>query len=184
MYYALILLVAASRFLPHPPNVACIGALGLFAGCYLVGRRAYVVPLVALLISDVIGHACGIPGMGFYSATTMIAVYVGAMAAVPVGRWMQKRKGLVKFPVSALAASTLFFVISNFGVWLGPWHPTTPEGLLACYTSAIPFYGYTIAGDMLFTGVLFGTWELSRRYAQGGLGTLASSIAGSRSLSN
>ncbi|NNE00293.1 MAG: hypothetical protein HKN47_23490 [Pirellulaceae bacterium] len=165
MYYLLILLVAASRLMPHPPNVACIGALGLFAGCYLVGRRAYLVPLAALLLSDVVGHVFGFAGMGFYSATTMLMVYAGALAAVPVGRWMQRRRGMWKFPAGSLVASTLFFLISNFGVWLGPWYATTTEGLIACYVSAIPFFGYTIAGDLLFTAALFGTWELSRRQA-------------------
>ncbi|MGB7345599.1 MAG: DUF6580 family putative transport protein [Pirellulaceae bacterium] len=165
MHYVLILLVAASRFLPHPPNVACIGALGLFAGCYLAGRRAYLIPVAALLISDVIGHLLAFPGMGFYSLTTMVAVYVGAMAAVPIGRLMKNAKGMWKFPAGSLAASTAFFVVSNFGVWLGPWYANTLSGLAACYTAAIPFFGYTIAGDLAFTVVLFGVWEMSRRTA-------------------
>lgn len=163
MYYLLILLVAASRFLPHPPNVACIGALGLFAGCYLSGRLAYVIPVAALFISDCIGHLLGFPGMGFYNPVTMSLVYIGVVAAVPVGRWISQNKRVWKIPAGSLAASTLFFLLSNFGVWMGGWYPTTPVGLIACYTSAIPFFGYTIAGDLLFTGVLFGTWELSQR---------------------
>ena len=163
MYYLLILAVAATRLLPHPPNVACIGALGLFAGCYLTGRRAYLVPLAALLLSDVLGHALAIPGMGFYSLATMAMVYAGVLAAVPVGRFMSKHQGLLKYPLGALAASTLFFAISNFGVWIGPWYPTNLAGLLACYSNAIPFYGYTVEGDMLFTFAMFGSWEVSRR---------------------
>ena len=174
MYYLLILLVAASRFLPHPPNVACVGALGLFAGCYLVGRRAYLVPIAALLVSDVIGHAMGIPGMGFYSLTTMVAVYIGMAAAVPVGRLMKNRPGLAKYPLASVCASTLFFVISNFGVWLAGWYPMTGEGLIACFASAIPFYGYTLAGDLVFTAVLFGAFEFSRR----GLSIATPAIAG------
>lgn len=163
MYYLLILFVAASRFLPHPPNVACIGALGLFAGCYLSGKRAYLVPLAAMLLSDLVGQLWGMPGMGFYHPLSMAMVYVAVVAAIPVGRWIGRHRGLLRFPAGALATSTLFFLISNFGVWLGPWYPTTTGGLIACYTSAIPFFGYTIAGDMLFTAALFGSWELSRR---------------------
>ena len=165
MYYALIVLVAASRFLPHPPNVACLGALGLFAGCYLSGRRAYLIPFAALLLSDLGGQLFGFAGLGFYNPITMIAVYAAAMAAVPVGRWMSKQDGLLKYPAGSLAVSTLFFVVSNFGVWLGPWYPATLESLFACYANAVPFFGYTIAGDLIFTGVLFGTWELSRRFS-------------------
>jgi hypothetical protein len=163
MFYMLILLVAASRFLPHPPNVACLGALGLFAGCYLRGRRAYLVPLVVLLISDLAGHWLSIPGMGFYAPVSMAAVYLGAAAAVPIGRWMSRTSSFWKYPGGALAASTLFFLISNLGVWAGPWYPTSAGGLISCFTNAIPFFGYTIAGDLVFTGVLFGAWQWSSR---------------------
>ncbi len=161
MFYLLILVVAASRFLPHPPNVACVGALGLFAGCYLVGRRAYLVPLAVLLLSDLAGHLLSVPGMGFYNPVTMALVYAGALAAVPVGRWMRSNQSKLRLPAGSLAASSLFFLISNFGVWLGGWYPMTGFGLLACYTSAIPFFGYTIAGDLLFTFLLFGAYQWS-----------------------
>ena len=163
MFYLLTLVVAASRFLPHPPNVACVGALGLFAGCYLVGRRAYLVPLAVLLLSDVVGHLIGMPGMGFYNPVTMAFVYAGALAAIPVGRWLRINQSKLRLPVGSLAASTLFFLLSNFGVWLGGWYPMTGIGLLACYTNAIPFFGYTIAGDMAFVLILFGALEWSIR---------------------
>lgn len=163
MPYLLILLVAASRFLPHPPNVACVGALGLFAGCYFSGKKAYLVPLAAMLLSDTVGHLMGIPGMGFYSLVSMVGVYLGVVAAVPLGRWLQNRSSHWQVPAGALMASLAFFLISNVGVWLGPWYPTTFAGLAACFTNAIPFFGYTVAGDLAFTVVMFGAWELSRK---------------------
>ena len=167
MIYLLTIAIAATRFLPHPPNFACLGALGLFAGCYFVGRKAYLVPAAALLISDVIGHAFGIAGMGFYNPMVMAATYVGVTLAVPVGRLVRSQAPVggaawQKLPIAALVASTLFFFISNLGVWLGPWYPSTAGGLLACFSNAIPFYGYTIAGDLVFTAVMFGAFELSR----------------------
>ncbi len=167
MFYLLTLVVALSRLLPHPPNVACIGALGLFAGCYLAGKRAYFVPLVAIAVSDVIGHLFRIPGMGFYHPLSMAMVYLAVVTTVPIGRLMQRHQSLLRYPAGSLAASSTFFLISNFGVWLGPWYPTSGAGLLACYTSAIPFFGYTIAGDLIFTAILFGSWEFSRRISQG-----------------
>tara|TARA_R110002049_G_scaffold285698_4_gene467120 strand:- start:299561 stop:300088 length:528 start_codon:yes stop_codon:yes gene_type:complete len=159
MFYALVLLVAASRFLPHPPNVACVCALSLFAGCYLQGRKAYLVPLSVLLLSDMIGQLMGIPGKGFYTAAPMIAVYGGALAAIPLGRLLRSDKKWWKVPAASVTASTAFFLISNFGVWLGPWYPTTGAGLVACYANAIPFYGYTLAGDLVYTTLLFGAWQ-------------------------
>ena len=159
MFYILVLLVAASRFLPHPPNVACLSALGLFAGCYLQGRRAYLVPLCVLLLSDIAGQVFGVPGMGFYNLFPMIAVYIGALASIPLGRWLRRGQKIWKVPAAAIGASTAFFLISNFGVWLGPWYPTHLEGLIACYTNAVPFYGYTLMGDMVYSALLFGAWE-------------------------
>ena len=47
----------------------------------------------------------------------------------------------------------------NLGVWLGGWYPMTGAGLLTCYTNAIPFFGYTISGDLVFTAILFGSWS-------------------------
>jgi hypothetical protein len=160
MFYVLIALVAASRFLPHPPNVACVGALGLFAGCYAPGRRAFLVPIAALFVSDAIGAWMNVPGIGFYNFTTMVMVYAAVLATVPIGRWMQQQSTHWRLPVGSLAASTAFFVLSNFGVWLGGWYAMTIGGLMSCYINAIPFFGYTLSGDLLFTLLLFGTYEL------------------------
>jgi hypothetical protein len=163
MFYLLTLMVAASRFLPHPPNVACVGALGLFAGCYLAGKRAYLVPIAVLAISDLVGQSLGIAGMGFYNPVTMAAVYAGALLAVPVGRWMRKQSSWTRVPAGSIVASTLFFLVSNLGVWMGGWYPMTGAGLLSCYAYAIPFYGYTVAGDLVFSTLIFGCYAVSQR---------------------
>ena len=168
-YLSLIAVAVASRFLPHPPNVAVVGALGLFAGCYLNGRKAFLVPLVILLLSDGIGQLLRIPGLGFYHPITMIGVYGGAMLAVPIGRLVgqlrQSGSG-VRFGSGviggSLIASTLFFLVSNLAVWGAGWYPMNFGGLAACFAAAIPFFGYTLVGDLCFSGLLFGTRELSR----------------------
>ncbi|MCC9601397.1 hypothetical protein LOC67_12650 [Stieleria sp. JC731] len=169
MIYLLTLIAVASRFLPHPPNFACIGALGLFAGCYVAGRRAYLVPLVALAASDIIGQLFSVSGMGFYRPEQMLFVYLGLFASVAMGRLTRQDSGAAwkRLPFAVLAASTTFFVISNIGVWLGPWYPTTFEGLVACFTAAIPFYGFTMAGDFFFAAAMFGAMEMSRIQSRG-----------------
>jgi hypothetical protein len=159
MFYLLVIIAAASRFLPHPPNVACVTALGLFAGCYLNGARAYLVPLAVLAGSDLLGQWLGIPGMGLYSPLAMGFVYAGTLAAIPVGRWIAKRQGKLRVVGGAFLASCLFFLISNLGVWATGWYPMTFGGLAACFTNAIPFFGYSIIGDLCFSMLLFGAWE-------------------------
>lgn len=166
MIYFLVFIAAAARFLPHPPNVACIGALGLLAGCYVQGRRAYLLPMIALGLSDLVGAALRIPGMGFYSPITMAAVYAGMFASVPIGRWVSRLDGKcskwISVPSASVAASTVFFLISNAGVaFFSGWYPVTAGGILSCYIAAIPFYGFTLAGDLVFTSVMFAAMHLS-----------------------
>ena len=161
MFYLIALLVAASRFLPHPPNVACVGALGLFAGCYVASYRAYLLPIGALLVSDIVGQIFGVAGMGFYNPVAMASVYAGMAASVFIGRWLAKNDSPLRIVGGSVAVSTVFFAVSNLGVWLAGWYPATPTGLFACYFNALPFYGYTLAGDMAFSAVLFGAWQAS-----------------------
>jgi hypothetical protein len=89
----------------------------------------------------------------------MSFVYAGTLAAVPVGRWIAKRQGKLRVVGGALIASSLFFVVSNLGVWAAGWYPMTLAGLVACFTNAIPFFGYSIVGDLCFSALLFGAWE-------------------------
>lgn len=161
----LILLVVASRLLPHPPNVACVAAAGLFAGCHFGGWRAYLVPLAALGLSDWVGHIAGFPGLGFYHPVTMLAVYGGMLASVPIGRWLRGRSP-AWVPAGSLAASSAFFLVSNFGVWLAGWYSLSLTGLVATYAAAVPFFGLTVAGDFVFSAVLFGVWEVSRGWSR------------------
>jgi hypothetical protein len=65
----------------------------------------------------------------------------------------------------SLTGSIVFFVITNFAVWLGSgYYPQTLSGLLTSYTLAIPFFHYTLLGDLFFNAVLFGavSWLTSR----------------------
>jgi hypothetical protein len=59
---------------------------------------------------------------------------------------------------SVLIGSLIFFIVSNFGVWVLSY-PHTIEGLIACYTLAIPFFGYSILGDMAWSLIIFGLYE-------------------------
>ena len=63
-----------------------------------------------------------------------------------------------------MLSSILFFIVTNFGVWLtgGGWfYPKTWQGLIECYTLAIPFFRNTVAGDLVYTAVLFGLFEFA-----------------------
>ncbi len=150
----MILLAAFARFIPHPPNFAPIASIALFGGAYFNDRRlAYTLPIIAMFLTDLI--------IGLHD--TMLAVYVGFLLIVFIGQVMLKNVKVKNVVLASLAASVSFFVITNFGMWaLGTLYPKTAEGLVACFVAAVPFFHYTVIGDLFFAGVMFGLFELAQ----------------------
>lgn len=146
---AMILAAALSRLLPHPPNFAPIGALALFGGAQFVDRRvAFLVPLAAMLLSDL---CIGLyPHMGW--------VYGSFALITCLGLWLRSHRRILPIAGASLLASSLFFLITNFGVWANSTATYTKglAGLVTCYVAAIPFFGNTLLGDGFYVLVLFG----------------------------
>lgn len=149
----LIIFVAVTmRLMPHPPNFAPIAAMALFGGVYLNRGYAIAIPIIALFISDIL--------IGFYSPTVMVSVYGSFALTGLLGLWLRKRKSPRSVVLAAVGSSVLFFLVTNFAVWLGGWYPRNLTGLAECYTLALPFFRNTILGDLFYTGVFFGGYEL------------------------
>jgi len=162
--------VAARLLLRDFPNFAPVMGIALFAG-FLMKRAslAFLVPLAVMVISDQV--------LGGYEFGMMIVVY--AMLAVPVflrpllrtlflGRqssWWTRGTALMGMSVGA---SVAFFLVTNLAVWVQSVSGASPmafydasiPGLLHCYGQALPFFRYTLAGDLCFTTLLFGSWTL------------------------
>jgi signal transduction histidine kinase len=151
----MIAAAAASRLIPHPPNMTSIAAMALFGGATLTDKRlAFLVPLAALFASDVV--------LGFHNQ--MVAVYGSFALIVCFGLWLQQRKTALTIAGAAIASSLLFFIVVDFGIWLmGDMYPRTFAGLAACYTAALPFLRNQMVGDLLYTAVLFGGFALLER---------------------
>jgi hypothetical protein len=153
----LIVAAAASRLLPHPPNVTPVAALALFGAVHLDRRVALVVPLAALLLSDLV--------LGFYQG--MIWVYGSFVLIGLVGFWLKRHPGIVPAAGATLVSSVLFFIVTNFGFWTtGLLYPMDGAGLLECYAAAIPFFRNTLIGDAAYVTLLFGASALVRPYFQ------------------
>jgi len=155
MLLVLIVIAAAARLIPHPPNFAPVAAIALFGGAYLTDNRlALLLPLSAMLLSDLI--------LGFHGQ--MIAVYGGFMITVGIGMMLRNRLGLGPVAGAALTSSLVFFLLTNFGVWLfDGMYPVTLEGLVACYVAAIPFFQNSLAGNLFYVAVLFGGFAALER---------------------
>ena len=150
-----ILAAAFLRLVPHPPNFTPVGALALFSGAML-GKRwlAFAAPLGALLISDLV--------LGFYPGVAF--VYAATCLAVLVGWFLAGRRSALRIGAAAVGSAILFFLVTNFGMWLfSGFYPPTAAGLAACFVAAVPFFQNSLAGDLVFSALLFGGWALAER---------------------
>jgi hypothetical protein len=155
----LLVLAIFSRLIPHAPNFTALGAVALFSGFFFPKRtQALTVPLVAMILSDLV--------IGFHG--TLLWVY-GALILISIlGRYLQDSPGR-HFSWSRLGgfsmlSATLFFVVTNFGVWtLGTLYSRDLAGLSSCFVAAIPFFGNTLGSQMIFGVLLFGVHRILRK---------------------
>jgi hypothetical protein len=148
-------LAIIARLVPHIPNFTPIAAMAIFGGAYLNRRYAILVPVAAMFFSDIF--------IGFYSPIVMVSVYASFILAGLIGLWLKKRKSPGNVILAAVGASILFFLITNFAVWLGGWYPRNLMGLVETYTLALPFFRNTLLGNLFYTAVFFGGYELVLR---------------------
>lgn len=155
---ALILMAAATRFLPHPPNFTAIGAMALFGSARLQDKRlAFILPIAAMLFSDLF-----IP-FGFNPS-----VYLSFVLIALLGLSLRNTKKVLPIAGASVASSLIFYLITNFVVWMGDngvMYAKSIDGLWMSYTAAIPFFWNGMAGDLFFAGVLFGSYEMVSRFA-------------------
>lgn len=167
---ALTLTVVAAflRLVPHPPNFAPVGSVALFGGARLRGWQAYVIPVLAMLVTDpILSHMAGFPAYSWAS----LVIYFCFLVNVVLGRlFLRKSSNPGRIAGVAVAGSIQFFVITNFFVWLGDsaLYAHTSAGLMACYVAALPFFARTVLGDLFYSAVLFGAYALLSRRVAGG----------------
>lgn len=166
--FGLILLAAFTRMIPHPYNFAPLGAMSLFGAAHFANKKlAFLLPVLAFFISDLFVN--NILYSGYYTSFVLVSpgyiwTYGAMLLIVLAGIFIFKKVTFSRVITGGLAASSIFFIISNLGVWLtSPTYPTNIQGLIACYSAAIPFFHMTVIGDLVYSGLLFGTYELASR---------------------
>lgn len=151
---ASILLLAGIfyRFFPHPSNFAPVAAISLFSGFFF--RRYFMaLPLVIMLVSDIF--------IGLYEWKLMAVVYFSFIVIIFLGMSLRNNKSTMSIIGYSLAGSFLFFILTNFAVWLfSSWYVHSYGGLLNCYAMAIPFFKNTLTGDLFYTAMIFGCYEI------------------------
>ncbi len=175
MIYFIIILAIIARFIPHMPNFASITALAIFSAATLDWKKAAGLTLAARFISDLF--------LGFFSWPLMLAVYASHLAGILFGVWIRtslnpssarremgpslsffkERQGEVikwiKIVGSSIAASMLFFFVTNFAFFYSEY-PHNISGIILAYMNGLPFLRGTMAGDLGYTAALFGVYEI------------------------
>lgn len=162
--YLYVLGAILFRLIPHPWDVTPLAAMFLFSGATFRSKaRSLLVPLAALLISDYAVDLLLYHGAyHWFSPFT----WAGFLLIGLLGWTLRGKFNWAKIGGASLAGSTIFFLVTNFGVWLA-WtmYPRTAAGLTASYAAGLPFYGNSLLGDLFFSAVMFGSyyWLFQRR---------------------
>jgi uncharacterized protein DUF6580 len=164
MAYLVIVLATLARFIPHAWNFSPVYGALLFGGANMKKRDSVWFSALTLGASDVvltklIYHL----GMGWTEL-----IQLAAFVSIAMTGWiLHDRFSIGRLAFACLAAPTVFYIISDFGVWIGYGsYPHTWSGLFACYVAAIPFQGRITLSTVLFSAILFGGQRVYARIAQ------------------
>jgi hypothetical protein len=148
----LIILGLITRLLPHAPNFTPIFAVALFGALYLPKKYALIIPIVAMFISDFF--------IGFYSWQIIATIYGSFVLMGMIGLLVRKNKKFHTILAGTLLGSILFFLLTNFAVWMfGNMYMHSFTGLIQCYTMAIPFFKNSLLGNLFYSGIIIGGYE-------------------------
>lgn len=144
-YLSIIILAVVARLIPHLPNFVPIGGLALFSGVNFKNKFSFLIPILAMLVSDIF--------LGFHQ--TIPYVYLSFMVIYFIGKNIKAVKWQ-NLLIASLSSSVVFFLITNFGVWLNfNMYSKTFAGLMQCYTMGIPFFRNTLISDLLYSFSFF-----------------------------
>ncbi len=151
---ALILAAAFLRIFIDIPNFTPIAAIALFGATYIKRKElAILFPLTILFVSDLF--------IGLYDPILMAGVYGSFILVALIGFILRKKVNVFTVTGSSLAASVIFFLVTNFVVWAqGLWYPLTINGLMSCYYMALPFFRFEILSTLGFSLFFFGSYAL------------------------
>jgi hypothetical protein len=158
---AMIVVSAFSRLVPHMPNFSSLGAIGLFGAAYFSKKwQAFFVPIAATWLSDLFIN--NVVYVKYYPTFSWFYPgfywqYGSYLLIVIAGLLILKTVNTKTILTGVLASTVIFFLVSNFGCWLGNIaYPQNFNGLLQCYVAGVPFLKGTFLSDLVYSIILFG----------------------------
>lgn len=179
---AMLAVAAVIRFMPHIPNFTPVEGITIFGAAYL-GRKhyAFLLPVITLYISDlVINNTTARPffedqtGFVWYSDYMVFNALALIVVAV-ISTQTLKKINFITVPAAAVASSVVFYVVTNFGVWLTSQVAYTKDmaGLMACFAAGLPFFKTSLLSTVAFTAVIFTVFEYFKKQSAVGQTTVA-----------
>ena len=147
MKYVLILFLifigVMSRIYPYAPNFTPMLSIALLSGFYSKNRFFVLLPILIMLMSDImLGNHAIVPW-----------VYSSFILIFALGYFI-KKSSYSYILIFSIFSSVIFFIISNLGVWFTGGYSYSFNGLIACYTAAIPFFKNTLISTILYSSLI------------------------------
>ena len=164
----LIIIAALSRVFLYPHNFSPIIGMAIFAGAVIKDRRlAFALPLLAMFLSDVLFEVFNI-APGFWGWGQLVGY--GILALITVIAFSMKKINVLTIAGYSVGSSLLFFLLSNsaFFVFDNPIYHLYPQnfsGYIGSLVGGLPFLRTGVVADLVYSGVLFGTYFLVQHYA-------------------
>lgn len=169
--FFVIFIAVLLRLFPHMPNFAPVSAMALFGGVYL--RKKYSIGIIFLIMflsdylllyvhpfsSQMVTLSHVYPLSALIHATTPY-VYGSFLLNIGIGMWLKKNLSVENAVLACLTSSFIFFLITNFGVWATGVYSRDIAGLWESYIMGLPFLRPTVFGDIFYTGIFFGGYQL------------------------
>jgi len=152
----LIILGILLRLAPHAPNFTPVAAIALFSGAYLNKKHALFIPLILMVVSDFI---IGLHNVAIFTWGSFLLIAL-------LGLWLKRHKSILGIISTSLISSFVFYIVSNFGVWLMGWYPHTLKGLVTCYVMALPFLRNFTFATLFYVAIFCGIYESVARFVK------------------
>ena len=140
-----------SRLIIHVDNFTPVIALALFGGVYLKKKQAILLPFLLFAVTDII--------LGFHQ--TMLFTWGSVALIVIIGLAVRKNKNWATVLGGGLTSAVLFYIVTNFGVWMmTEMYPLRLTGLAECYVAAIPYFRSSLLSTLIYGFIFFGAYEI------------------------
>ena len=149
IYLGIFIALAVTRFIPHPPNFTSLIALSFYVPA-LFGLRYLPVVIISFALTDLF--------IGFHN--TILFTWGSVLIIGLISNFFNR--SIVFRILGALAGVLVFYLVTNFGVWLGGMYGTSFDGLIMSYIMGLPFFGYNLISTFIFSALIESFYKFYR----------------------